>query len=105
MTGVTFFSENGVLTGFSVCGHSTQNSRDTQGKLVCSAVSSAAYLTANTILEVIGDPAQVTVDEAVMELHLKNPGKESRAVLEGFRLHITELAKQYGNRIQIITEV
>ncbi len=105
MTGVKFLTENSVLCGFSVQGHSTLNCGDEQGKLVCAAVSSAAYLTANTILEVIKEKAEVKVDEAEMYIFVKNPKNETVTVLEGFKLHLTELAKEYKGNIKIYSEV
>ncbi len=105
MTGVKFLTENGVLCGFSVQGHSTVNCDDENGKLVCAAVSSAAYLTANTITEVIKDKAEIVVDEAKMYVFVKNPKNETVIALEGFKLHLTELAKEYKGNIKIYSEV
>ncbi len=89
------------IIGFSINGHSSKNSDDEFGKIVCSAVSSAAYMAANTILEIIGDKAQVEVSEAKMELKLNKPSNETDIVLKGFKLHIEQLAEQYSNNIKI----
>ena len=105
MTGVKFLTENGLLCGFSVQGHSSVNCDDEQGKLVCAAVSSAAYLTANTITEVIKDNAQIEVDEAKMYVFVKNPKNETVLALKGLKLHLTELAKEYKGNIKIYSEV
>ncbi len=105
MTRVKFLFKNGSLSGYEIKGHSTNCVDDLEGKIVCSAVSSAAYMTANTITEIIGDECEIIVDEAAMYLSIKTPSDKSRLVLEGFKLHITELSKQYNNRIKIITEV
>lgn len=104
MTAVTFFTASGKLTGFMLSGHATACESDIEGKLVCSAVSSAAYMTANTLTEIIGAHADITVDEGSMELHLSDKIGESQELLKGFRLHITELTKQYQSRI-IVSEV
>lgn len=100
MTKVVFYTGEKLL-GFSVSGHSTESANDQNGRLVCAAVSSAAYMAANTVLEIIGDKSNVTVSDGEMELRLKNPTAETQIVLEGFKLHITELAKQYSNNIKI----
>ncbi len=100
MTKVVFFTGE-RLSGFRVSGHSTESASDQNGRLVCAAVSSAAYMAANTILEIIGDKSDVTVDDGKMEFRLKSPNEETQIVLEGFKLHITELAKQYSNNIKI----
>lgn len=99
-----FFAEPGYgLTGFRVSGHNGEAGRD----IVCAAVSSAAYLTANTITDVIGADASVSAEDGLMSVRV--PRKEAercRAVLEGFRLHITGLAEEYPQKITVIqTEV
>ena len=101
MTKVKFFLDGETVIGFSIKGHSTKNSADQSGKLVCSAVSSAAYMAANTILEIIGDSATVEVNEALMEIRVENPKEDTKVVLKGFKLHIEQLAEQYSNNIKI----
>lgn len=105
MTKVSFFYELGLLVGFAIRGHSSVSYSDEQGKLICSAVSSAAYMTANTITEVIGAKADISVKEAEMVLKVKSNFEECLPVLSGFALHIEQLSKQYRNHIEIITEV
>ena len=61
MTSVKFLSKNESLYGFEIKGHSSVDCDDQDGKLVCAAVSSAAYMTANTITEIIGDGCQIDV--------------------------------------------
>lgn len=101
MTKVKFFNDGEQLIGFRIEGHSTKNSADQNGKLVCSAVSSAAYMAANTILELIGESAQVEVNDALMEIKVENPSEDTKIVLKGFKLHIEQLAEQYSNNIKI----
>lgn len=105
MTSVKFFSNDKYLTGFIVEGHSTENCGDDNGRLVCSAVSSAAYMAANTILEVIGDNSQVDISDARMILKLNKPNDSTDIVLKGFKIHITQLAEQYSNNIKVYSEV
>lgn len=105
MTEVRFFIHGKTLTGFRVEGHATTDSSDEVGKTVCAAVSSAAYMAANTITEIIGDKAETAVNDAFMRIEVKNPSEKSVAVLQGFKLHITELAKQYSNSIKVYSEV
>ena len=104
MTKIAFLSDAAGICGFEVAGHSTENCDDLEGKLVCSAVSSAAYMAANTVTEIIGDKCDAEVSDGMMKIRVANPSKASRAVLEGFRLHISELSKQYSKRLKI-TEV
>ena len=80
--------------GFSIIGHSTKDAKDDEGRLVCAAVSSAAYMAANTVTEVIKDNAKIDVKDGEMFLSVKNPSAETKAVLEGLKLHLIELSKQ-----------
>ena len=105
MTSVKFLSKNESLYGFEILGHSSSDCNDSEGKIVCAAVSSAAYLTANTIIEIVGDKCDVEVDDAKMFVKAIAPSKETIAMLEGLKLHLTELSKQYSKRIKITTEV
>lgn len=105
MTSVKFFSNLGALCGFEIKGHSSKNSDDEFGKIVCSAVSSAAYLTANTITEIIKAEADIKVDDALMFVKVENPSKEVQIVLSGLKLHIEQLAEQYSKNIKIYSEV
>ena len=96
-----FLADEKNLYGFEISGHSSVDGDDEIGKIVCAAVSSAAYLTANTITEIIGDKADIYVDEAEMRVKVKNPSPETVKVLKGLRLHLTELSEQYSNNIKI----
>lgn len=86
-------------------GHCTADENDEQGRLVCASVSSAAYMTANTITEIIGDKADIAVDDGEMVLNVKKPSDKTLAVLEGFKLHIQQLEEQYKDCIKVYLEV
>ena len=101
MTSVKFLVDAKGLYGFEINGHSSSDYEDGQGKLVCAAVSSAAYMAANTITEIIGDNAEAEVDEARMLFKVNAPSVSSVKVLEGLQLHLNELSKQYSNNIKI----
>lgn len=105
MTEVKFFAEKGRLYGFSISGHSSVNCDDDEGKLVCSAVSSAVYMTANTITDIIGDKADISESDAKLSLKVKNPDAKTITVLEGLQLHLEQLSFQYKDRISILSEV
>ncbi|MBQ8203669.1 MAG: ribosomal-processing cysteine protease Prp [Clostridia bacterium] len=105
MTIVKFLEKQNRLCGFEISGHSTEDCDDTNGKIVCSAVSSAAYMSANTVIEIIGDKCEAQVNDGFMRIYIENPSDKTLSVLEGFRLHITELSKEYRKQIRIITEV
>ncbi len=101
MTSVKFLADEKNLLGFEISGHCSTDGDDEIGKTVCAAVSSAAYMTANTITEIIGDKADIAVDEAKMLLRVVNPSLCSVNVLKGFKLHLEELSEQYSNNIRI----
>ncbi len=100
MTVVKFSSH-----GFTMTGHCTADKNDEQGRLVCASVSSAAYMTANTITEIIGDNADIQVEDGKMVLNVKKPTDKTIAVLEGFKLHIQQLEEQYKDCIKVYLEV
>ena len=100
MTVVRFSSH-----GFSMTGHCTADEGDEQGRLTCASVSSAAYMTANTITEVIGDYADIEVDDGKMVLNVKKPSDKTLAVLEGFKIHMQQLEEQYKDCIKVYLEV
>ena len=91
---------NARLTGFDISGPAmfAESGSDT----VCASVSSAAYMAANTVTEIIGAAAEVSVGEAEMHFLLKEDNEAAFAVLDGLRLHLTELSKQYPKNIKII---
>ena len=99
MTNVKFFADKVGLYGFSISGHSSFNCDDETGKIVCAAVSSAAYMAANTVTEIIGDKAAAEVSDAFIDFKVENPSDATRQVLSGLKLHLSELSGQYGNRI------
>lgn len=106
MINATFYrSSAGGLKGFLITGHSgfAQSGTD----IVCAAVSSAAYMTANTITEVLNVNAKIDVSDAEMLLMLNTDGDETCcAVLEGLKLHVISLAQQYSQYIKVeISEV
>lgn len=105
MTVVKFLSDSKGLCGFSVSGHSSADADDNFGRIVCAAVSSAVYMAANTITDVIGDVCEQRVGEAQIYIKSENPSDATRTVLAGLKLHLKELSEQYGKRIKIIAEV
>lgn len=104
MTKIAFTSGQGRLTGFTITGHTSDNDDET-ARLVCSAVSSAAYMTVNTITDIIGDKAYVCDGDARMEIKVSEPSEKTAAVLDGFKLHMTQLEKQFDMYIKVKTEV
>ena len=107
MTEVRYLFENDILVGFHLKGHSTASAEDDIGRLVCASISSAAYMAANTVTEIIGAKALVTVNEksGEMLLKVKSDFELAMPVLLGFKLHMEQLSNQYTDYIKIISEV
>ncbi len=102
MTSVEFLADRNSVYGFQISGHSSVDYNDEVGKTVCAAVSSAAYMAANTVTDIIGDKADITVNDAEMIFKCKNPSDATVKVLLGLKLHLTSLSDDYSNNIKII---
>lgn len=102
MTKFVLFKSKEHFTGFEVSGHSTENADDFKGKLVCSAVSSAVIMTANTITEILKKKATAEVQDGFLKLEIKNPDEKSDLAIESLLFHMNELNKEYSGRIEII---
>ena len=105
MIQVTFAVESKIITGFEVSGHSGFSEQGSD--IVCAAVSSAAYMTANTVTDVLDLNCFVTADDGLMILKLsKEEAEKAQDILNGFLLHINALSKEYADFIDLkISEV
>ncbi len=101
MTSVKFLADENSIYGFHISGHSSYDCDDEVGKIVCAAVSSAAYMTANTVTEIIGDKAEIEVSEAEMILKCKNPSQATIKLLLGLELHLKSLSDDYSSNLKI----
>lgn len=93
------FGENGI--SFTVKGHS--GSANAGEDIVCAAVSSAVYMAANTVTEILGLSPEITERDGFLSLTLSD-GAEAKAavpVIEGLCLHLAGLEEQYPDYIQV----
>lgn len=104
MTKFILYSNKEHFLGYEVEGHSTNDQNDQEGKLVCSAVSSAVIMTANTITDILSVKADVTVKDGYLKILVKSPDDKTDLLIEGLKLHINELKNEYKGRIKLITE-
>lgn len=98
-----FFVDNKQnFLGFDVKGHS--NSAPSGEDIICAAVSSATFLTVNTLTDVLYVNADVDVfDDGRITLKIsKNDLKASRSLLRGFYLHMKALEQQYKDNINVV---
>ena len=100
MTKVKFFCSGDTVSGFEISGHT--GAGEAGQDIVCSAVSSAAYLVANTVLEVLKIQAGAVVRDGYMKFVIPNENlSETKVLTDGLVLHLTELQSQYPQHIKI----
>lgn len=100
MINVDFLTtEKGYLVGFDIYGHAEYSALGQD--IVCAAVSSAAFLAVNTILDVIKVPAETHVDK-FGAIYLKIDKRNVNLcndILSGLKLHLVNLEEQYPENI------
>ena len=101
MTKFVLYFNKEHFTGYEVSGHSTNDANDEIGRLVCSAVSSAVIMTANTITDVLCKKSEVEVDDGYLKITVEQPDDNTDFVIKGLKLHLNELAKEYKGKIEI----
>ncbi len=105
MIKITFSESAGQITSFKVSGHATSGTEDMKGRIICSAVSSAVYLTANTLTDVLGAEIDYNDSGKTFSLQVLSKLDESQVTLKGLKLHVTELSKDYPKNITVSSEV
>ena len=105
MIHAVFTVKDKFVTGFEISGHSDFSEQGSD--IVCAAVSSAAYMTANTITDVQELECIVTVNDGFMKLNLsKAEAQAAQIVLNGLLLHLNALSQEYSDFIDLnISEV
>ena len=89
-------------TAFTVKGHAGAGVAGND--IVCAAVSSAAYMAANTVTEILGVQAQAQVKDGYLRFSFSG-SQAASDIVRGLKLHLEELASQYPDRIKVTTEV
>ena len=101
MITVKFFTEHSELKGFEVKGHSGLAVRGSD--ILCAAVSSACYMTVNTLTEVLKVNVDAEVKEdGYMKAIVSDSTEEAKNLLRGFQIHISSLAKDYPKNLKVI---
>ncbi len=104
MIRINFTKADDLLVGFECKGHSM--SAEAGHDIVCAFVSSACFMTANTVTEVLGLDADASATDGYMRLAINESAKSAQDILNGMLLHVTELEKDYPENIKVtITEV
>jgi len=99
MVRAVFWYRGGQPVGFDLSGHAGGVAgRD----IVCAAVSSAAYMAANTLTDVCGCAADIIEEDGHLRVRLSDAdAKRGETVLCGFALHMKALRDQYPNQIEV----
>lgn len=99
MINVVFYEENKNLIGFEISGHSGY--AEIGNDIICASVSSAAFMVANTITEILRiKGAQIKVEDAYLKFLLSSEdAKLAKTHLDGFLLHMKTLANDYSEYI------
>ena len=105
MIRAVFTVQDKLVTGFEISGHSGFSEQGSD--IICSAVSSAAYMAVNTLTDVQKLDCDVTVNDGFMDLKLsKAEAEAAQVVLNGLLLHLDALSKEYADFIDLkISEV
>jgi len=100
MIKVEFFGTDPIY-GFHIMGHSDMNPGGPE--VLCAAVSSAAYMTANTVTDVIGLKPILLNKDGNMYLKVKTEqeAKRCRVLFNGLRLHLSEIAQDYPKYLKV----
>ena len=100
-----FTVQDKLVTGFEISGHSGFSKQGSD--IICSAVSSAAYMAVNTLTDVQKLDCDVTVNDGFMDLKLsKAEAEAAQVVLNGLLLHLDALSQEYSDFIDLkISEV
>ena len=100
MINAKFFKSGDLYTGFCVEGHS--GSAESGQDIICAFDSSACYMAANTITEVIKLSATAEQSDGYLSLSIKENPISAQDILCGLVLHLTELQKDYPKNIKVI---
>ena len=89
------------IFGFHITGHSDMNPEGPE--ILCAAVSSAAYMTANTVTDIAGLDPELQVDDGDMYLKLKTVDEAQLCglIFNGLELHMSSLAEQYPKYLKV----
>ncbi len=95
-----FTTDEKKISGFEIKGHS--GSADSGEDVICAFASSAVYMTANTLTDVMNIEADIKVSDGYISLKVLSNLSEAQQILEGLRLHLESLAGDYPDNIKVI---
>ncbi len=100
MTTAKFLFSDDTVILFELSGHSGAGECGTD--IVCSAVSSAVYMAANTIIEIMKLNPETVVRDGYMKIQMNSEdARKSKVITDGLYLHLSELQSQYPNNLKL----
>ena len=100
MTTAKFLFSDEVVVSFELSGHSGAGEEGTD--IVCSAVSSAVYMAANTIIEIMKLSPEAEVRDGYLKFTMNiDDARKSKVITDGLYLHLSELQSQYPNNLKL----
>ena len=100
MTTAKFLFSGDTIVSFELSGHSGAGESGTD--IVCSAVSSAVYMAANTIIEIMKISPETVVRNGYLKLEMNlSDARKSKVITDGLYLHLSELQSQYPNNLKL----
>ena len=100
MTTAKFLFSDDVIISFELSGHSGAGEEGTD--IVCSAISSAVYMAANTIIEIMKLNPETVVRDGYLKIQMNSEdARKSKVITDGLYLHLSELQNQYPNNLKL----
>lgn len=100
MVRALFLVSDAGYTAFSVRGHASDTARAGED-ILCAAISSAVYLTANTATDICGAKADICTADGRFRFSLSDTNRAAESLLKGLCLHLSALARQYPNELKV----
>ena len=89
-----------MIISFELSGHSGAGEEGTD--IVCSAISSAVYMAANTIIEIMKLSPETVVRDGYLKVQMNSEdARKSKVITDGLYLHLSELQNQYPNNLKL----
>lgn len=102
MTVAEFFRcDDGLLAGFSLSGHTRFG--ESGSDIVCAAVSSAVYMTANALTDVLSLTPEIQCSDGFLRLVFtcKQQAQAGQQFIKGLELHLKSLEADYPNNVKV----
>ena len=94
--------KSGELVGFEISGHANYANH---GKdIICAAVSSTAYMTINSISELLKIDAEIRINEKHGYMYLSVPYSDCKTcelILKSFKMHMLLMEESYPDNINV----